>query len=129
MVGHLIADAGLPVHRGITSVTARGDGQTTNQDDIIGRTMPTPTALIIDNQQTLTLAQQRAAVLGISLRDYINQLIAQDARQARPDRWGPVPHRVAQRWQQELCQFEAEEQQGLHQTCHSTAELVQALDL
>ena len=129
MVGHLIADADLPRHRGITSLNARGDGHTTDKDAIIGRTMPTPTTLIIDNQQMLTAAQQRASELGLSLRAYVNQLIVQDTTKARPDRWGPVPQQVAQRWQQELRQFEAEEQQGLHQTYHSLGELVQALDL
>jgi hypothetical protein len=74
-------------------------------------------------------AEARARALGLTLTEYVQALVNQDARSKEHDPWlEPVPKEVDERWEKEIAEFDKQEKTNPRPRAKTVAEFRKLLE-
>jgi hypothetical protein len=84
---------------------------------------------VILSEEVVVKAEARARALGLTLTEYVQALVNQDARTKEYDPWRePVPQEVAEEWSRDIAETEAYESLHPRPAAKTAEELIKLLD-
>jgi hypothetical protein len=87
------------------------------------------TKQVILSEEVVVKAEARARALGLTLAEYVQALVNQDAKTKEYDPWlEPVPKEVDERWEKEIAEFDEQEKIKPRPGARTAEELIKRLD-
>jgi antitoxin component of RelBE/YafQ-DinJ toxin-antitoxin module len=81
------------------------------------------------SEEVIVKAEARARALGLTLTEYVQALVNQDANTKEYDPWRePIPKEVDERWEKEIAEFDEQEKIKPRPSARTAEELIKLLD-
>jgi hypothetical protein len=81
------------------------------------------------SEEVVVKAEARARALGLTLAEYVQALVNQDAKTKAYDPWlEPIPKEVDERWEKEIAEFDEQEKNNPRPGAQTAEELIKLLD-
>src|SRR5947208_1907341 len=87
------------------------------------------TKQVILSEEVVVKAEARARALGLTLTEYVQALVNQDAKSKEYDPWlEPIPKEVDERWEKDLAEMEEQEKTNPRPRAKTVAEFRKLLE-
>src|SRR5215213_1088233 len=81
------------------------------------------------SEEVIVKAEARARALGLTLTQYVQALVNQDAKTKEYDPWlEPIPKEVDERWEKEIAEFDEQEKTNSRPHAKTVAEFRKLLE-